>query len=243
MLSLSFPRLLLIPLCAALLGACATKPIEAGARARIQSVGVVSLMDEKVVFERIGTTAFTNAYKTLPTDSLGLHQLGENRIVASLEGRHGKALESERTRVAQTVKLSTMQRLITGGTMNKKAISLEAKRLGAAHAIDTLLILVPAPFQPYGSNTSIWGYTMHQRSLFGNEGTTAFAVQCIEAYDTRTGGKLGYARATNFKDISNAAWRDGSTQETRDCFAELIKKNTEIMLTNLGLRSGNSAIR
>jgi hypothetical protein len=215
---------------------CASQPISPDARTRIQSVGVVSLIDDEIQMVRIGTMVFGNKFHSLPAGHLGLNEVVERAIATNLRIGKPTLLSKEREGIRRVAGKSKGERFWSAGSINSRLILAEAQRLHRAHGIDTLVAVVPGTTTPYNSNATLTGFSIYQRSAFGMGSTAAFAVQSIMVIDARAGTLLRQRMAVAATEIPEETWRkDAAADEFRAPLVEAIEKAIPGTLHGLGL--------
>jgi hypothetical protein len=216
------------------LSACQTA-IHPETKARIRSVGVLSLMDPKVEHVRVGTTVFNNQYRCIPAERYQLPEREEKAVAGAICEREVKILSAERERVCRAVRKTGPQGFMDG-PVDEKMLEQEVRRLAGIYHLDAVLVTQSLSTQVEQTSQGTKGYSLLQRSFLWLESSAAIVSQSLTAYDGVSGKNIGGpVPAFGCEEISDAVWRDPEGAEAVEALHRAVQSSASSLVQGIGL--------
>jgi hypothetical protein len=205
-------------------------------RAQIRSIGVVSLMGDQVSVQKVQPAILGGVERqTIPTSALGLHEITEKYVAASMRGVTVKNLGGQRSQIAAAV-LDARGGVFVARPGGPDWARDEAIRLGKEAGIDALALIVPDKTLRSSTPGQLKGFTLLIAAPLWGESANAMALQRLYLYETKTGKRGGIEGASASVPLKDQSWRNPYSSQVRDAFAEAIRRNAEDLVRGAGFR-------
>ena len=206
------------------------------------NVAVVSTAASKLNFAFVGTTAFNNSYVSKDLENDEIDRMITNDVVQILSSQGIKALPS-----------SSIRQLVlesSGDSYYRSKIDFGriSSELGANNTFTHLAVLkggrhAPAAYlgDPIGgSNQSLYGIGLYQRSLLGiTDGAYFYAVASVQLYDLKTGKKVAGGTDLQFVKTNLVAFPKNEDEVKAEKTTLFLKQNYNIILEAFENATGN----
>lgn len=192
---------------------------------------VVTNFDNSVSFNTVGTTVFGNAFDGIKIDSLQLNDRVENLALSKLKRLHPYKFEPPKREDVEAIEdaLQSREREIV-----QKAISDLAAQYKAARVV--LIYPMESRDTIFGTNQSINGLGVLQRSLFGGKRSVIHASFGVKVHDGASGKQM-YVKTALPRIKTPFGWKESSTKLTdsdrsflKEWFANSITEEIEPLL-------------
>lgn len=215
----------------------------------IGSVGVVSIVQDKVVVKHVGTTVFTNSEKEFESpwrfnddikNTIKTELAAYPYVVVDLKYDEMKLQE----RAYDKVNRFTM----TYVNYDHELIKEELKQIAIANSIDTIILVTSNFGQDYieQTNQTLKGYGLYKRSFLGFEKTHIYFFGMMKILNGRSMELLALRPIGFHKKIDSAVWKedfalltDQEKKSLEDTMRISIKESVKRILSHLGLIACN----